>query len=119
MKNKHLAALLREVESYISQYVILPDNLILPVSLWAIATHCFDLFDSFPYLIFTSPEKRCGKTRATELLEFLVREPQSTVGISPAALFRIIQEKTPTLVIDEAETLTNGSETAQNLISIL
>ena len=48
-----------------------------------------------------------------------MREPQSTVGISPAALFRIIQEKTPTLVIDEAETLTNGSETAQNLISIL
>ena len=119
MKNKMRAALLREVESYISQYVILPDHLILPVSLWAIATHCFDLFDSFPYLIFTSPEKRCGKTRATELLEFLVREPQSTVGISPAALFRIIQEKTPTLVIDEAETLTNGSETAQNLISIL
>jgi hypothetical protein len=119
MTNKHRAALLREVEAYISQYVILPDDLLLLVSLWAIATHCFDLFDSFPYLIFTSPEKRCGKTRATELLEFLVREPQSTVGISPAALFRIIQEKTPTLVVDEAETLTNGSETAQNLISIL
>ena len=119
MTNKYRAAFLREVESYISQYVILPDHLVLPVSLWAIATHCFDLFDSFPYLIFTSPEKRCGKTRATELLEFLAREPQSTVGISPAALFRIIKDKTPTLVIDEAETLTNGSETAQNLISIL
>ncbi len=97
--------LLRAVETFIRRFVVLPPSTLLPVSLWTIATHCFEAFDCFPYLAITSPTKGCGKTRLTEILDPLACRSSRVSGISEAALYRLIEQEQPTLLLDEAEAL--------------
>jgi hypothetical protein len=112
-------ALISSLEEHFTRYAVLEKGLPLVLSLWSIATHLFARFDVFPYLAVTSPTRRCGKTRVGELLEELCANPQSTVQISPAALYRLIHEKKPTLILDEAESLSGRSESSEMLRAIL
>jgi hypothetical protein len=113
------AALVRDVESFFGRFVILPPAAGLPVALWTIGTHLFNAFETFPYLALLSPEKGCGKTRTTKIIELLAANPQSTVCPSEAALFRIIEKNHPTLILDEAEILTGRGERADAVRAIL
>ena len=114
------ALLVSLVEQYFLDYIVLSPGLPLVLSVWVVGSYLFDVFDSFPYLSVTSPTKRCGKTRLGELIELLCSRPQLTVNLSEAALFRLIERDRPTLIIDEAETLSNPtSERSQNLRSVL
>jgi hypothetical protein len=113
------AALLRDVEKFISRFVILPKGALLSLALWAVATHLFSIFDCFPYLAVVSPARRCGKTRLLEILGFLCSEPERTSNISEAALFRIIEKQKPTLLLDEMEQLREKGERAQILRNLL
>jgi len=107
-------------ETFFLDYLVLPTGIALVASLWAIGTHIFETFESFPYLTITSPAKRCGKTRFGELLELICARPVMSVNISEAALFRSIAKEKPTVIIDEAEALRNReSERAQYILSIL
>jgi hypothetical protein len=110
----------RLAESLFRDYLILPTGIPFVASLWVIATHIFEGFDCFPYLIVTSPVKRCGKTRCGEILELLCCRPLMSVNVSEAALFRYIDSEKPTVIIDEAESLrSKDSDRAQYLLSIL
>jgi len=111
--------LLRALEEHFTRYAILEKGLPLVLALWSLATHLFVGFDTFPYLAITSPAKRCGKTRTGELLEFVCANPESTVEISPAALFRLVHEMRPPLILDEAESLSGRGETTEALRAIL
>ena len=114
------AAVLRDLETFIKKYVILPDRVALPLAIWIVLTYCFDLFDALAYLVISSPTPRCGKTRLLECLELVVSIPRRASNMSEAALFRTIEEKKPTLMMDEAETLSNKkSERAEYLNQIL
>lgn len=113
------ATLVRDVEQFISRFVVLPPGALLPVALWTIGTQCFNLFETFPYLALLSPEKGCGKTRTTEVLEQIVFEPVRAVCISEAALFRLIEDKWPTLILDEAEVVTGRGERAESIRALL
>jgi 5S rRNA maturation endonuclease (ribonuclease M5) len=108
-------------ETIFSDYLIFPSvGLPLVVSLWAIGTYLFEAFDTYPYLVISSPTKRCGKTRLAELLEKLSARGFLNVNISEAALFRKIARDKPTLILDEAEGLgAKNSERAGYLLSIL
>lgn len=112
-------SMLSDLERHFERYAALSPGLPLVLALWSIATHLFDCFDTIPYLAITSPTKRCGKTRAAELLELVSANPQRTVGISVAALFRSIDLKKPTLLIDEAESLRGKDDRATALREIL
>ena len=113
------AALVRATEAFFARFVVLPPGALLPLSLWTLGTYQFHTFDTYPYLDFQSPEKRCGKTRATEVMEILAANVIRTVGISEAALFRLVAKKKPTLVIDEAEMLSGKSERAEAIRALL
>lgn len=113
------AKIVAAVDSTFGKFVALDGGLPLVLALWTLATHIFDCFDAFPYLAITSPTKRCGKTRLAEVVELLAANPRRTVGITPAALFRSIQDKTSTLIIDEAETLRSRNERSDALKEIL
>jgi hypothetical protein len=91
---------LAEVESFVNRYVVLPAAARLVLALWAFTTHLADCFDSFPYLSLSSPLPRCGKTRALEVLELLVSRPWRGTAPTEAALFRYIEAKRPTLLLD-------------------
>ena len=99
------ATLLDDVRDFIRRFVVLDDAQAVAVTLWAAHTHVFDAFGCTPYLAISSPEKRSGKTRLLEILELLVREPLPTANISDAALFRVIDERKPTLMIDEVDAI--------------
>lgn len=111
--------ILEELERHFERYAALPPGLPLVLALWSLATHLFDIFDAFPYLAITSPTKRCGKTRVAELLELVCAKPRRTVGISPAALFRLTEKEQPTWIADEAESLRGKGERTDALREIL
>lgn len=112
-------SLLERLEQHFQRYAALAPGLPLVLAVWGVATYLYEGFDCFPYLAITSPTKRCGKTRTAELLEFVCANPLRTVGISVAALFRTIEQKGPSLLIDEAESLRGRDERTSALREIL
>jgi Protein of unknown function (DUF3631) len=74
------------------------------VVLWIGHTHALDAFDSTPRLAFISPEKGSGKTRALEVLDLVTPTPLHAVNMSAAALYRLVGDKQPTLLLDECDT---------------
>ena len=101
-----LASALDAVEGFVRRFVVLPSEAeAVAVALWIAHTFVYDGFDCTPYLAVLSPEKRSGKTRLLEVVGLLCREAQPVGGASLAALFRIIDEAHPTLLLDEADTI--------------
>jgi hypothetical protein len=92
--------LVRDLEAFLTRYVILPTWAVLPLALWALMTFCFDSFDAVPYLVISSPTPRCGKTRLLECLELVVSVPRRASNVSEATLFRMIEKLAPTLLLD-------------------
>lgn len=113
------AELLRELERYFTRYLVLPQGAPLALAAWTMATWVVDAFEVAPYLAITSAERRCGKTTLLDLLSFVVREPVATANISEAALFRVVQAKRPTLLIDEAQQLGDRTERSAALHDLL
>ena len=107
-------------ESFIRRFCILADAAYLPLGVWAVATHMPDAFDTFPYFALLSPAKRCGKTRALEVLELLTSNAWRGTSATSAALFRMMED-VPTLLLDEVEALGNSkpSESAQAVLAVL
>jgi Protein of unknown function (DUF3631) len=97
--------ILNDVREFIRRFVVLDNAQADAVTLWVAHTHVFEAFGCTPYLAISSPEKRSGKTRLLEVLELLVREPVATANISDAALFRVIEKRKPTLLIDEVDAI--------------
>ncbi len=112
-------ALVAALERFITGYVILPPRTSLPLAAWTLATYCYDSFDTFAYLLVVSPAPRCGKTRLLEVLSHLASTPRRTANISEAALFRVVQELGPTLLLDEAEALRGKGERAEYLRGLI
>jgi hypothetical protein len=81
---------------------------------WVLAAWLADKWDRFPHLAVTSPEKRCGKTLYLRLLELLTPNPYNTANISPAAIYRLIELRKPTLLLDELQSMRRrGSEASE------
>jgi hypothetical protein len=112
-------SLVNDLEQYFSGRAWLPNGGALVLALFAMNTWLFDVFDTTPYLLLESAVPQCGKTTVLRLLEAVSREPIATSSASEAALFRVVQARHPTLLIDEAESLAGRSERAEALLSIL
>jgi hypothetical protein len=111
------AALLDEIVDVIGQYLDAPLADRQVMALWTVFSHCFDSFFVCPILALTSVEMRCGKTTALTILGQLVPRALPASNISPAALFRSIEEWHPTLLIDEADTFLATSDELRGVIN--
>jgi putative DNA primase/helicase len=87
------------------------------MALWVCFSWCIDSANTAPILAISSPEKRCGKTTVLSLLNLVVKRPLSTSNITPAALFRAIEEYKPTLLIDEADTFIKQSDDLRGILN--
>jgi len=106
--------------SFITDYVVLPDDTAFAVACWVAAAHLHGCWDRFPHLSINSPEMRCGKTTLLEVLNTIVPNPLFTSNISSAALFRMIDKEHNTLLFDEAQSLSRrGSESSEVMLEIL
>jgi hypothetical protein len=114
---------LREVETFIRRHLVMPDDdACTAIVLWVAHTHGADHFESTPRLALLSPEPASGKTRALEIVRTLVPRPMLVLSASTAALFRSIETHTPTLLVDECDTIftrRGKDDTAEELRALL
>src|SRR2546429_6862098 len=103
------AALLTNLASVLTSFLILPKWAAETLALWILHTYAFKLRDVSTYVGIESPEKRCGKTTLLTVLSELVHRALTPSNISPPAFFRVIEDSAPTLPIDEAATFLNAN----------
>lgn len=98
--------LLDGVMKFIARFVAFarPEYLIA-AALWVAHTHAVGGFDSTPRLAPLSPEKQSGKTRLLEVADLLVPRPMLASNCTPAALFRSIAARQPTVLFDEVDAI--------------
>jgi len=99
------------------RFVVLPRWAQETLALWVLHTYAFELRDVTAYLGIESPEKRCGKTTLLTVLTELVNRPVIAANISPPALFRVIEQTRPTLLIDEADTFLSAKDELRGILN--
>lgn len=104
------AALLDEIVTVLEKYIVLPVGAAAAVALWIVHTYVMDVFDITPLLALSSPTKRCGKTSLLRIIEKLVRRALAASGVSAAAIYRIVEEHEPTLLIDEMDSMKENED---------
>jgi putative DNA primase/helicase len=112
------AALLDAMAVAIRKYIALPQAVCAyAMALWALHAHAHDAAFCSPLLAFVSPQKRCGKTRALEIVSRLTPRSLPVANISPSALFRVTERDHPTLFIDEADTFLKAAEELRGILN--
>jgi putative DNA primase/helicase len=111
-----LAELLDAIHGQITRYMKMPETEVVAVTLWVAHTWVFDAMDVSPYMNIRSPAPECGKSRLLKLIYFMGHRTYTTGNISPAAIFRVIDEWHPTLLIDEVDTFLKENEEARGIL---
>ena len=112
------ATLLREIADLVRTYVSLSAALADTVALWIVMTWLHDALELSTFLNVTSPTKRCGKTLLLDVMAALVHHPMPTNNMTTAALFRVIEQRAPTLLLDEADR-TFAKQDIPDLLAVL
>ena len=102
-RHSYLADLLDETRSFLRRFVVVDEMELDAIALWVAHTYVFDLAYATPYLHAHSPEPGSGKTTLLDVLAVLVKNPIDADNLSEATLFRLIDAKTPTLLLDEVD----------------
>lgn len=104
------------------RYVYHPDHTSYVVDvLWAMGTYFYRMWNAYPYLALHG-EKGAGKSTLLTWLSAICFNAEFVVNTSEASLYRSIQAKAPTLLIDEQEGLNSSKaakETKADLMGIL
>ena len=93
------------VHEFVTRFVVLTEEQADAVTLWVIHSWAFGAAATTPFLVVLSAVWRSGKSRLLEALECLVKEPMLEVDPTPAVLFRSIEAREPTLLLDEVDAL--------------
>ena len=107
MEDNDLDNALTETEELLRKLVILKlDEHYWALTLWIAFCYSIPEFDYAPRLCFWSPEKRCGKSLALEVVSHLLPNSLMTSSISSASLFRILdRDNSKVILIDESDTV--------------
>ncbi len=115
-----LAGLLARVREDIRRYVVLGEDELTLLALFAAHTYVADAAEATPYIVVESPEKASGKTRLMEVLALLCVRPWLTSSINESTLFRGIEAERPTLLLDEVDALfKSNSERTEPVRAVL
>ena len=98
---------LDNVDDFLRRVLILKsDHDYSALTLWIAYCYSMTHFTFAPRLCFWSPEKRCGKSLALEVVANLLPNPLMTSSISSASIFRILdKDKSKVILIDESDTV--------------
>ncbi|MCX5660407.1 MAG: hypothetical protein NTW19_11890 [Planctomycetota bacterium] len=115
------ALVLHSVLERIAHYLELPPDVAYgtaaTLAVWSMLTYVYPAWDAVPYLFIGGP-MGSGKTRAFEVLARLVFRPLGSSNMTAPALFRTLNERGGTLLMDEAERLKDGRPETGELLSI-
>jgi len=113
--SRECALVLDDLAELLARYVAFPSDAARhAVALWVAHCHALDAFESTPRLALLSPEKGSGKTRTLEVLALVVPKPMHAVNMSAAALYRVVADRQPTLLLDEADTYLGNTVAKQH-----
>jgi hypothetical protein len=109
------AELLDDIRATLIRYVVFPDeHAPVATTLWIAATHALPAFECAPRMVFTSPQKRCAKSRTLDIIAGICHDALPTSDATVAAIFRSIgDDHPPTLIIDEADTIFGNKKSAE------
>ncbi len=110
-------ALLHELRAALERYIVLPPHSSTAIALWIVHTHAVETAYHTPRLLFKSPEMRCGKSTALNVLRRLVARALQAANISAAAVFRTVEALHPTLLVDEADTFLARHDELRGIIN--
>jgi Protein of unknown function (DUF3631)/Toprim domain len=116
------AELLADVERFLSRFVYWSSpTQSTAAALWVAHTWAAEVFDFTPYLHVTAPEKRSGKSRVLDAAGALCRRPLKAAHVSAAAVYRLIGDPLPTILLDEVQELfaRNADPDAKKLRAVL
>src|ERR1043166_236022 len=108
--------LLTALVQILRRFVVLPKWAAETLALWTLHPFAFQLRDVTTYIGIESPEKRCGKTTLLGLLNELANRAVASSNISPPAFFRVIEDLSPTLLIDEVDTFLAGNDQLKGIL---
>jgi len=110
-------ALLDGIQAAVERYVVLPPHASTAIALWTVHSHAIEAAHHTPRLLFKSPEMRCGKSTALNVLRRLVVRPLQAANVSAAAIFRTVEAARPTLLVDEADTFVAKNEELRGVVN--
>jgi hypothetical protein len=93
------------IQHILRRHLHLTDHEFVAVSLWIMHSFLFDRFSISPRLVVASPVRGCGKTTALSIIANLAHKPLKADHITAASVFRLVDSKHPTLLLDEADNL--------------
>ena len=111
------ARLLDELAIMLSRHVGLLKGGADAVALWIAHSHATEAATVTPLLAITSPTPACGKSTLLAVIGRLVPKPLLAANITPAAVFRAVEEWRPTLLIDEADTFLHGNDELRGVLN--
>jgi hypothetical protein len=101
-----------EVKSFIYTHVELPDiDLYDVLTAWVFYTYIREAYDFAPYIRFYGT-KNVGKTRALETLHRLGYRALLTPSVTEAGVFRLVENYSITLLLDETEIYSQDNKQA-------
>jgi Protein of unknown function (DUF3631) len=109
-------ALLDELRNYFTRHAALPKHADVVLALWPLHTWLFDCFDITPYLVITSPTRRCGKSLVLTILQWLCCRAKKNDSMSKAAIYRSVEAERPTLVLDETGWVVDLKDERQGIL---
>ena len=100
--------LMAGLQESLKKYISLPRHAAPAVCYWVLHTYCLDATKISPRLHIKSPEMRCGKSTLLAWLERLVYKPMLAGSSTYSALFQIICDNKPTVLLDEVDNWVMG-----------
>ena len=110
-------ALLDERVHVFGRFIVLPKYAAETLALWTLFTYTHDSFQHSPILLLRSATKRCGKSTAVDLLVELVHRPMPASNVTPAVIFRVVEQYHPTLLIDELDSFIDASDEIRGILN--
>jgi hypothetical protein len=112
------AALLDDIAAALGHHVVMGAHQRVAVALWGVHAYLLDRSMISPRLAIRSAVKGSGKTTLLDVLARLVPRPLLAAGVTPSVIFRVIAAHSPTLLIDEADTLfRDGDEALRGVLN--
>lgn len=109
--------LLDEIFATVRQFIVCEKETAITTTLWCAFTWLVDSVQVAPLAVITAPEKRCGKSQLLNLIGKLSRRPLVAANIGAAAVYRVIEAHSPTLLIDEADSFFKDNEELRGVIN--
>jgi putative DNA primase/helicase len=111
------AALLTEVRATILRYVVCPPEVATAGALWIAHAHALDAADLSPIFLIISPTIRCGKSTLLKVIGGLSPRGLLSSNVTAAAVFRVVEQDRPTLLVDEADTFLGVRDEVRGLLN--